>query len=166
MTWRDRVGFSRTSGQGTTPVMATTSPLFCFFSSSSVCTRLAAPFLSVDFLVFRSQLSPSCRRLATILNTSFSSKTDSYPPSGLEGLCHNIAAIGSTPPPPTAGSSLGRALVLSQGMGEGLSSKFSGQASGKRSVCFSRLRIVANNRGLQGGFGGRHCHVTPRGTWR
>ena len=44
MTWRDRVGFCWNSGQGTMPSVATKSPLFCFFSSSAVCPRLAAPF--------------------------------------------------------------------------------------------------------------------------
>ena len=48
---------------------------------------------------------------------------------GLEGLRHNIAVIGATPQPPAASSSLGRASALAQGMGEGLLSKLSVQAS-------------------------------------
>ena len=45
-------------------------------------------------------------------------------------------------------------LYLAQGMGEGLSSKFTGQVSGKWSVGLSRLLIVANAHGLRRGFGG------------
>ena len=139
---------------------------FLFFSSSAVCPRLAASFLSVNFLVFRSCLSPLCRHLSTMLPASFASNPDLSPPSGLEGLRRNIAAIGSTLPPPAAGSSLGHASVLAQGMGEGLSSKFDGQASGKWVFCLSHLLIVANTPGLRGGVGGHHCHGTPRGPWR
>ena len=71
-----------------------------------------------------------------------------------EGLRRNIAARGSTPPPPAVGSSLGRVSVLAQGMGEGPSSKFTGQASGKWSVILLRFLIVANTRGLRFFFGG------------
>ena len=124
---------------------------FLFFSSSAVCPRLVAPFLSVDFLVFRSRLSPSRRRLATMLPASFASKPDSSPALGLEVLRPNITAIGSTPPPRLVGSSLVRVSVLAQRMGEGLSSEFAGQASGKWYVRLSRFLIVANARGLGGG---------------
>ena len=94
-------------------------------------------------------------------------KADSYPASWLEGLRRNLVAIGSTLPPPAAGSSLGGASVLAQSMGEGLSWTFAGQASGKWSVCLSRFLIFENARGLQGGgLGGRHFHGTPRGPWR
>ena len=61
----------------------------------------------------------------------FASPPDSSPSLGLEGLRYNLAATGSTPPPPAAGSSRERASTLGQGMGEGLTSKFSGQAIGK-----------------------------------
>ena len=125
-----------------------------FFSYSSVCPCLAAPFLSVDFLVFCSSLSPSRRCLANMLPASFASNTESSPASGLECLRRNITAIGSTLPPPVAGSSLGCASVLAQGMGQGLLLKFAGQASGKWSVCLLRFLIVANAFGLWGGFGG------------
>ena len=74
--------------------------------------------------------------------------TNSSPESGLEGLCCNLGAIGSTLPPPAAGSSPGRTPILAHGMGEGLLSKFAGQASGKWSVRLSRLLIVANARGI------------------
>ena len=84
-----------------------------------------------------------------MLPAYFASNTESSPASGLEGLRHNIAAIGSTPPPPEAGSSLGRASVLAQGMGEGLLSKFFGQASGKWSVRLLHLLIVASDCGLR-----------------
>ena len=50
---------------------------------------------------------------------------------------------------PTLGAS-----VLEQGMGEGLSSQFSGQVSGKWYVHLLRLLIVANDHGLQGRVGG------------
>ena len=115
---------------------------------------MAAPFLSSDFLVLRSRLSPSRRRLTTMLPASFASKPNSSPASGMEGLRRKIAAIGSTPPPPVVGSSLWHASVLSQGMGEGLSLTLSGQASGKWYVSLSRLLRIANTRGLLGGFGG------------
>ena len=128
--------------------------IFCFFYLSAVCPRLAVPFLSVDLLFFRSCLSPYHRRLATILPASFASKPDSSPASGLKGLHQNIVSIGSTPPPPAAGFSLGRVSVLAQGMGDGLSSTFSSQARGKWSVHLLRLMIVENYRWLQGGFGG------------
>ena len=164
MTWRDRAGFFRTSGRGTTPAVATKPPPFCCFSSSDVCPCLTAQFLSVDCLVFCYRLSPSCRRLSTIMPDSFASKTDLSPPPGMEGLCRNIAAIGSTPPPLEAGSSLGCASVLAQGMGEGLLSKFAVQTSGKWSICLSRLLIVENDRGLRGGFGGMPLPWHPQGS--
>ena len=124
-------------------------PLF-FFYLSAVCPRLAAPFFSVDFLFLCSCLLPFRRRLSTMLPTEFASKPYLSPPSGLEGLRRNITAIGSTPPPPEAGTSLGHASVLAQGMRECLLSKFSGQASGKWVVRLSCLLIAANARGLQG----------------
>ena len=136
------------------PAMATKLPLFCFLSSSAVFPHLGAPFLSLDFLVFLSRLSPHRHRLTTMLPASFSSKPHSSPTSGLQGLCRNITAIRLTPPPPAVGSFLGRASVLSRCMGEGLLSKFSGQASGKWSICLSRFLIVANAHGLRGVFGG------------
>ena len=89
-----------------------------------------------------------------MLPVSFSSKSNSSPLSGMEGLRRNIAAIGSTQPPPAAGSSLGCASILEQVTGEGLLSKLSGQASVKWSIRFSRLLIVTNARGLRGGGGG------------
>ena len=125
-----------------------------FPSSSAVCPRFAAPFLSVGFLVFRSHLSPSCRRLATMLPASFALKPDSSLLLGVEGLFHNIGAIGSTPPPPAEGSSLSRTSVLLRGMGEGMSSKFSVQATVKWYVHLSHFLIIANARGLQGCFEG------------
>ena len=164
MTWRDRAGFCRTSGRGTTPAVAMKSPLFFFPSSSAVCSRLAAPLLSVDFLVFRSCLSPSHRHLDTMLRTYLASKPGSSPMLGLEGLLCNIAAIGSIPPPPAMVFSLGRASVLSHVMGKGLLSKFSGQASFKCSVRLSRFLNFANTRGLRGGVGGTplpwHAHIS------
>ena len=93
---------------------------FLFFSFSAVCPRLATPFLSVGFLVFRFRLPPYRRRLATMLPASFLPKPDSSPALVLEVLRRNLAAIGSTLPPPAAVSSHGRASVLAQGMGEGL----------------------------------------------
>ena len=146
--------------------MATKSPLF-FFSSSAVCPRLATPLLSVNFLVFHYFLT-FLLCLATMLPASFASKPDSSPASGLEVLRRNIAAIDSTLTPPAAGSSLRRAYVLVQDMGEGMLSNLSGQASGKWSVCLSRLLIFANAHGLRGGWGlgGHHCHGMPRFPWR
>ena len=92
-----------------------------------------------------------------MLPASFASKTDSSPASGLEGLRRNLADIGSTLTPPAAGSYLWRASVLSQGIGEGLSSNLTGQANGKWSIRLLRLLIVANARELQGGgLRGRH----------
>ena len=88
-----------------------------------------------------------------MLPASFASKPDSSPASGLEVLRRNIAAIDSTLTPPAAGSSLRRAYVLVQDMGEGMLSNLSGQASGKWSVCLSRLLIFANAHGLRGGLG-------------
>ena len=160
MTRRDKAVFFRTSGQGTTPAVTTKLPPF-FPSSSAVCPCLAAPLLSVDFLVFRSRLSPSRRRLATMMPASFALKPDSSTPSGLEGLCRNITPNGSTPPSPAAGSSLGRASVLAQGMGEGLSSKFAGQARGKWDVFLSRLLTFANARGLRFFWGGATATERP-----
>ena len=124
------------------------------------------PFLSVDFPVFRSRLSPSRRHPTTMLPASFAPNTESSLASGMEGLRHNFATIRSTPPPPSAGSSLGRASVLVQDMGEGLSLKFTGQASDKWSVCLSRLLVFFNARGLQGGFGGTPLPWYPRIPWR
>ena len=89
-----------------------------------------------------------------MMPTSFALNPDSSPVSGLEGLRRNFAAIGSTLLPPEAGSSLGRAFFLAQGMGKGLLLKLSGQASGKWSVLFSRLLIVANSGELREGVGG------------
>ena len=152
MTWRDRAKQFRTSWQDTTPAVATKSTLF--FSSSAVCPRLAAPLLSVDFLVFLSHLFPSCRRPATMLPASFASNFDLSTPLGMEGLRRNIAAIRSTPPPPAVGYSLGYASVLVQGMGEGLSSKYAGQARDKWFVILLCLLIVANDHRLLGGVGG------------
>ena len=146
--------------------MAPKSPLFCFSSSSTVCLLLGAPFFSINFLVFRSRLSPSCRHIANMLPASFALNPDSSPALGLEVLHCNIAVIRSTPPPPAAVSSLRRASILAQGMGEGLLSKFSVQASGKWSVHLSRFLIVGNTCMLRGDLGGRQCHGTPRGTWR
>ena len=80
---------------------------------------MAAPFLSVNFLVFRYRIYPSRRRLSAMLPSSFALKPNLPLMSGLEGLCRNIAAIGSTPLPPAAGSSLRRTSVLAQGMGGG-----------------------------------------------
>ena len=111
------------------------------------------PFLSVDFPVFRSRLSPSRRHPTTMLPASFAPNTESSLASGMEGLRHNFATIRSTPPPPSAGSSLGRASVLVQDMGEGLSLKFTGQASDKWSVCLSSFLIVDNACELRGGGG-------------
>ena len=128
--------------------MAKKSPLFCFFSLSAVYPRFAT-LLSVEFLFFRSRLLHYCRRLSTMMPASFASKPDLSLPSGLEGLRRNIAAIGSTPPPPAAGSSLGRASVLSQCVVEGLSSNFSGQSSGKWSVLLSHFMTVTNACGLR-----------------
>ena len=85
-----------------------------------------------------------------MLPSSFASNTDSFLASGLEGLCRNIGAIGSTLPPPAMGSSLGCLSYLAQGMMEGLYSKFSGQASGKWSIRLSRFLIVVNACGLWG----------------
>ena len=121
---------------------------FLFFSSSAVSPHLAALFLSVSFLVFSSRLLPSYCHLTTMLHASFESKPDSSPALGLEGLCRNIAAIGLNQSPPAAGSSLWRVSVLAQDMGGSLSSKFSGQASGKWSVSLSHILIFANARGL------------------
>ena len=99
-----------------------------------------------------------------MLPASFASKPDSSPTSGLEDLLRNIAAIRFIPPPPTAESSLGRAYLLAQVMGEGLSSKFSVQESGEWFVCLSRLLIVSNARGLRWGLGGTplpwHAHIS------
>ena len=120
-------------------------------SSSAACPRLAAPFLSFDFLVLCSRLWTSCLRLAIMLPTSFASKPNSSPQLGMEVLRLNTAAIRSTLPSPEEGSSLGRASVLVLGMGEVLSLKFCGKSSGKWYVHFSCLLIVANARGLQGG---------------
>ena len=89
-----------------------------------------------------------------MLPASFASNTDSSPALGLEGLCRNLVTIGLKPPPPSAGSLIGRPSVLVQGMGEGLSSKFAGKASGKWSVSLSRVLIFANTCELWGGFGG------------
>ena len=86
-----------------------------------------------------------------MIPASFASKPDSSPPSGLEGIRRNIADIGLNLPTPAAGSSLERASVLSQGLGEGLPLKFAGQASGMWVVNFSHLLIVANACGLRGG---------------
>ena len=61
-----------------------------------------------------------------------------------------------------AKSSLRGASILAQGMGEGLQSKFAGQASGKWSVCLSCLLGFLNARGLQGGFGGTPLPWYPR----
>ena len=165
MTWRDRAVFpdqqaryDACRGHEITP--------FLFIFLSAVCPHWAAPFLSVNFLVFRFRHSPSCCCIATMLTASFYLKPDLSPLSWLEGLHHNIAAIGSTPPPPTMVSSLRRVHVLAQGMGEGLSLKLSGQASGKWYVRLSRFLVVANARGLRGGkLGGRHCHGTPIFPW-
>ena len=84
-----------------------------------------------------------------MLPVFFVLKPGSSPLSGMEGLRRNIAAIGSTPLPPTVGSSLGRGSVLAQGMREGLLSNFASQASGKWVVSLSRYLIVANTRGLR-----------------
>ena len=134
---------------------------FLFFFSSAACPRLVATFLSVDFLVFRSHLSSSRRCLSTMLPASFDSKPSSSPASGMEGLRRNITSIGSNPSPPEVGYSLRRASVLAQLMGEGLSLTFSGQASGKGSVCFSCLLIVANVRGLGGVWRGYTATARP-----
>ena len=101
-----------------------------------------------------SRLPPSCHCLATMLPSSFALEPDSYTALGMEGLRLNLAAIKSTPPPPAARSPLGRAPALAQGMGEGLLSMLSGQASGEWSFCLSRFLIVVNARGLRGGRGG------------
>ena len=101
-----------------------------------------------------------------MLPAAFASKTDSPPALGLEGLCRNLAAIWSTPPPPAAGYSFGRASVLAQVMGEGLLSKFASQESGKWSVHFSYLLIVVNACGLRGGSGGTPLPWHPIIPWR
>ena len=95
-----------------------------------------------------------------MMPASFASKPDSPPASGLEGLRRNLTAIGLTPPPPAAESSLRGASILAQGMGEGLQSEFVGQASGKWSVCLSRLLVFLTLVGCRGGLGGRHFHGT------
>ena len=96
-----------------------------------------------------------------MLPASFDSKPSSSPASGMEGLRRNITSIGSNPSPPEVGYSLRRASVLAQLMGEGLSLTFSGQASGKGSVCFSCLLIVANVRGLGGVWRGYTATARP-----
>ena len=101
-----------------------------------------------------------------MLPESFALKTDSPQALGLDVLRRNIAAIGLTSPPPAAGSSLGSASVLAQGMGEGLWSKLSGQASGKWYVCLSHFLIVVNARGLRGVLGGAPLPWHPRIPWR
>ena len=80
MTWRDRAGFCRTSGRGTTPAVATKPPLPSP-SSSTVCPHLAVSLLSVDVLVFHSHLLPYRHHLATMLPASFYLKTNLSPPS-------------------------------------------------------------------------------------
>ena len=96
-----------------------------------------------------------------MLPDSFAPKPDLSTASGLDGLRHNLVSIGSTPSPPAVGFSLGRASVWAQGMGERLLSMFSGQASGKWSVRFSRLLIFADACGLCRVFGGipLPCHA-------
>ena len=97
-----------------------------------------------------------------MLPASFALKPDPSPPSGLEGLRRNIADIKSTPQPPAAGSSLRRASILEQVMGEGLLSKFAGQASGKWSFHLSHFLIVVSTRGLRGGvWGGATAMARP-----
>ena len=102
-----------------------------------------------------------------MLPASFASKPDSFPALGLKGLRRNIVAIGSTPPPPVAGSSLVRASVLEQGVGEGLSSKFAGQAIGKWSVRFIAFADCHQRSLVTGeGWRGRHFHGIPIFSWR
>ena len=127
-TWRDTVGLCCTIGQGTTPAAATQSTFFVFLLVRCL-PSLGRAIFSVNSLVFRSRLPPYRRILATILPASFASKLDSYPASGMEGLRRNLADIGSTPPPPAAGYSLGRASAMEQGMGEGILLTSDGQAS-------------------------------------
>ena len=70
--------------------------IFCFISSSAVCSCLAAPFLSVNLFFFRFLLLNFLRCLTTTLPASFAYNPDLSPASGLDGLCLNIAAIGET----------------------------------------------------------------------
>ena len=154
MTCRDRAGFFRTSRGGMTPDMAKKSPLFCFSPRP-----LSALDCSLHSCQSTSLSSAPAFLLPPVASPSYCLPTLLRSPTrllrrGLEGLCRNIATIGLTPLPPAAGSSLGRASVMAQGMGEGLSLKFAVQAIGKWVFCLSRLLIVANARGLRGGFGG------------
>ena len=65
-----------------------------------------------------------------MMSGSFASMPDLSPPLGLEGLRHIFAAIGVTLTPQAAGSYLGHASALAQGMVKGMST-FAGQARGE-----------------------------------
>ena len=137
MTWRDREGFCQTSRRGTTPAVATKSPIFFFLlvqclpslGHGIIVSRL--PCLPLPPFAF----PPSPRHQAACL------------------LCFEARIVssvgdGSSPPQyrgywvePTAscGGILTRALVrLGTGHGGGPLSKFDGQASGKWVVSLSR----------------------------
>ena len=149
----DTVGFFWTRGQGMTPSAEMQSMSFVFLRVClSILARLHHYFQSpFSYPVFQT----SRRRFATMLPTSFASPPNSSHPSVLEVICHNLAVIRETPPPPAVGSSLGNACALAQGMGRILSSKFDVQASGEL-ICL----VVASCLWVTRGGGGFHCHGT------
>ena len=141
------VGLCWTSGQGTTPDVAT-KPIFFVFLC--VClSALAWPRHSCHLSFLSSALQTSRCRFATMLPDSFASLSDLSPLLVLEGLHHNLTAIRTTPPPPAESSSHGRASAWAQDMVEVLLLKFLGQSSGKL-ICFYCCILLVGTTGCWG----------------
>ena len=166
MTWKDRIGFSRTSGRGTTPVVATKSPLFCFSLRplSAIYWMLhscqsTSLYSVTNFCLPVFASSPCCLphffRIPTCLLCRGWKVSDAISrPSGWP--CRLLRWDHTSGARPYWHRAWGRACcqsLLAKRVVSGLL---------VCRVCW----LLPTLMGYGGVLGGCHCHGTPRGTWR